>query len=362
MFSGLVDGYQAGNGTEAENMAAFFRSAGFLSLTTKADGNFTGSLRLEGKSLAVKGKFVDGAASAIIKRAGKSDATVALNFDFTAPGMITGTVNTGGTDMTFQALPGLPKTAVQTLAGKRYTIILPAPDAMLGHGYATLVVAAKGTGTLAGKLADGTAFTATSQIEDDPTDVSNWLLPVYIPLYTGSAGVIFGDVFLPKTEPADAGDVTGTLGWLRPAITAAKMFPGGFLKPLDPLGERWYQLAKNISLLTGTDATGNFTLTVDRSETVLPAALTQAGTWPMTNIPLLPKPPIAALKLTFTGTTGLFKGTFNRTVNGKPVNTPYEGAVLANPLTLPGETTPVRAAGFFSTGTASGPVELMKIR
>ena len=115
---------------------------------------------------------------------------------------------------------------------------------------------------------------------------------------------------------------------------------------------------KGSSFLTGTAATGNFTLTADPSGTVLPAALTQNGTWPATNIPLLPKPPIAALKLTFTGTTGLFKGTFSRTVSGKPVSTPYEGAVLANPLTLPGETTPVRAAGFFSTGTASGPVEL----
>jgi hypothetical protein len=78
----------------------------------------------------------------------------------------------------------------------------------------------------------------------------------------------------------------------------------------------------------------------------------------MTNVPLLPKPPTAALKLTFTGTTGLFKGTFSRTVSGKPVSTPYEGAVLANPLTLPGQSSPVRAGGFFSTGTGSAPVQL----
>ena len=78
----------------------------------------------------------------------------------------------------------------------------------------------------------------------------------------------------------------------------------------------------------------------------------------MTNIPLLTKPVTSALKLTFTGTTGLFKGTFNRTINGKAASTPYEGAVLANPLTLPNGTTPVRAAGFFSTGNATGSVEI----
>lgn len=357
VFSGLVYGYQPGNGTEADNIAAFFESTGFLSLTTKANGTFTGSLRLEGKTLTFKKTVFDGAASVTLKRTGKPDAVVALNFDSTARGKITGTVTANGITMPFQALPGISKTSIQTLAGKRYTIILPAPDATLGNGYATLVVTTKGTGTLAGKLADGTAFTTTSQIEDDPTDASNWLLPVYIPLYTASGGMLLGEVLLPKSEPADAADVIGTLDWLRPRNDKAKMFPSGFLKSLDVLGER-YLLTKGLSLLTGTAATGNFALTVDSSGTVLASPVQQPGTWPKTNIPLLTKPLTAAMKLTFTGTTGLFKGTFSRTINGKAVSTPYEGAVLAHPLPLTPETSPVRAAGFFSTGTASGEVEM----
>jgi len=350
VFNGLVGDGQIGTGTEAGNMAAFFARNGFLTLTTRAGGSFTGSLRLEGKSLAVKGEF-DGAgvAGVTVLRPGKSSVLVNLQLDSTAAGRVTGTVTTGGAPMAFELLASRP------MIGKRYTVILPSPDDSLGHGYATLVIAAKGTATLAGKLADGTTYTTTSPVVDGGD--GNWLVPVHIPLYTGSAGMIFGEVLLPKTGPADSADVTGSLGWLRPANTRAKMFPAGFLKSLDPLGES-YQLIKNISLLTGTSATGNFTLTADPLATLLPAALTQAGAWPANNVPLLPKPATAAMKLTFTATTGLFKGSFSRTINGKPLSTPYEGAVLANPLTLPGGLAPVRAAGFFSTGTASGPVEL----
>lgn len=64
------------------------------------------------------------------------------------------------------------------------------------------------------------------------------------------------------------------------------------------------------------------------------------------------------LTLTFTGTSGVFKGTFSRTVSGKAVSTPYEGVVLRNELTLPGASTAIRGGGFFSTSTASGGVEM----
>jgi hypothetical protein len=59
-----------------------------------------------------------------------------------------------------------------------------------------------------------------------------------------------------------------------------------------------------------------------------------------------------------TGLPAVFKGTFNRTVSGRAVSTAYEGVVLANPLTLPGESAPVRGAGFFTTPAASGAVLL----
>ena len=353
-YNGLVGDGRI-NGGKASDMAAFFAGNGFLSLTTAADGSFSASLRLEGSALSLRGNFdASGEAAVVVPRTGKSDAAVALKFDPASPGKITGTVTVDGIPLVFTALAG-DIVGPHPLAGKRHTVILPAPDATLGHGYATLLVAADGTATFAGRLADGTAFTTTSRTLDDGN--GNWLVPVHIPLYTSFKGMLTGEIVLPKVEPSNSADVLGSLEWLRPADASATMFPDGFLKELVPLGER-DPLQKNISRLSGDATTAEFKLVVDPSGALLPAAVAQAGMWPKSNVPLLTAPVASGLKLTFTGASGVFKGTFVRTVNGKSVSTPYEGAILASPLILPGESSPVCGGGFFSTGTASGPVEI----
>ena len=353
-FNGLV-----GNGKETDTNA-FFLGNGFVTLTTTATGTFIGSLRLEGQTLALSGKFDGfGEANLTLLRTGKSSAQVALDFDTaSAHGEIAGTVTpAGGSALDFIALPGVytgAGTSIHPLSARSYTVALPAPDASLGHGYATMVVDAKGLATFAGKLADGTGFTTSARTVDD--GAGNWVVPVHIPLYKALGGMILGEVVVPK---ASAFTVEGTLEWLRPADTAAgAMFPAGFLKTLEPQGNQ-YQPKPNISLLTGDATTGNFTLTVDPGLAALAAAIVQPGTWPKTNAPTLATPLPAGLSFTFTAATGVFKGTFNRTVGGKAVSTPYEGVIFASPLTLPDGTSPVRGSGFFSTGTVSAPVELM---
>ena len=90
-FNGLV-----GNGTEAD-MGAFLLGNGFVTLTTTGTGTFTGSLRLEGQSLTLTGKFDGyGETTLLLKRTGKSAVAVALKLDLTAPGKVTGTVTPGG--------------------------------------------------------------------------------------------------------------------------------------------------------------------------------------------------------------------------------------------------------------------------
>jgi hypothetical protein len=182
------------------------------------------------------------------------------------------------------------------------------------------------------------------------------VVPVHIPLYTGFKGMLLGEAVVSKTGPA-AADVVGSLGWLRPAnATTATMFPAGFLKTLAPQGER-YRLTTGLSLLTGNATTGNFTLTVDPGLAALTSPLTQNGTWPNTNAPVLTKPVATGLTFTFTPTTGVFKGAFLRPVGLTKVSTPYEGVILGTSIELaPGS--PLRGTGFFTTPTGGGKVEL----
>ena len=134
------------------------------------------------------------------------------------------------------------------------------------------------------------------------------------------------------------------------------MFPSGFLKTLTPQGER-YRLTTGISLLTGNATTSNFTLTIDPGLSALTTTLTQNGTWPKTNAPVLTKPVLTGLTFTFTPTTGVFKGAFLRPVGQTKVSTAYEGVLFGTSMDLtPG--TPLRGAGFFTTGPASASVEL----
>jgi len=345
-----------GTGSESDR-SAFFKDNGFVTVTTTDTGSFTGTLRLEGQSVTLQGQFDGyGEESLVVKRSGKSNATVALKFDTTASGVISGNVTTGGSPIAFEALPGEysgVKSDVHPLSGKRYTVILPAPEASYGHGYATLVVAANGTATFAGKLADGTTFTTSARTVDDGN--GNRVIPVHIPLYTGSQGMLWGEVVLPKSGTEASADVGGSVGWLRPANAKATLFAGGLLEGVSFVGEQ-YALANDVSLFSGTGNAAGFTLNVDPAGTVLGAAIEQGGTWPKSNSPVLVVPVQSKLTWSFTGTTGVFKGTFSRTVGGKAVSTPYEGVVLANPLTVAGTT--VRGGGFFSTGSASGQVEV----
>ncbi len=355
IFSGLVGEGQLGTGT-AGDMAAFSVNNGSMQVATKADGTFSGKLFLEGKGLSVKGKFdASGSATVTIKRPKASNAVAVLQMDNVAPGKITGTVSTSGPALEFELLPSLftgAKGNLHPLGGKTYTVALPAPDTGHGHGYAVLKADAKGIVKALGVLADGTKFKAATRITQDSNQ--NWLLPLHAPVYGKSGGMIFGEAIILQTEPADAADVTGNLGWLRPANAKALVFPLGFLKELGLIGER-YTFTKSISVLSGSSATTGFT------QKVSPAGgstIFQGGTWPASNVPVLSLPVTDALKLSFSAKDGIIKGSVGQMVNGKSVAIPYSGVIFSNPLTLPGGNTPVRGAGLMSKDAILGQIEI----
>ncbi len=195
-------------------------------------------------------------------------------------------------------------------------------------------------------------FTASTRITRNGNQ--DWLLPIHAALYKGFGGMIFGEGLILQNEPADSADITGNLGWLRPADAKAKVFPLGFLKEVVAMGEK-YSFTKTTSLLSGSSTTASFTQTI---APVGGVQISQGGTWPSSNTPMLTVPVLPGLKLSFAGKTGVFKGTVPVMVNGKAIGIPYEGVILSKPLTLPGGTNPVRGAGFMSKDASLGSIEI----
>lgn len=359
-FNGVVGDGDVSSG----NMTAFYAENGFVVVAKRKDGTFTGTLRLQGKALPLKGKFtppgnatvsVAGNATVNVNLPGKIPVVVALAFDPTVePGAIAGTVTVAtGSPLAFNALPnytGAKAPAKHALCGKRYTVVLPSdPGSDVGHGYGTVTVAADGTAKFAGKLADGTAFTSTSRTVSG-NDLT-WVVPVEVPLYPKLGGMIVGELQIPKAEPADAADVVGNLGWLRPANakpnpSKPKPFDAGFLKQTEPAGERYTAPIKGTCFLTGLATDATFTL--DAVMRTLP------GTWTAKNVASLTKPCTIAL----VPASGIIKGKVVAEFNMKKVTTPYEGVILAHPIILPGGATAVQGAGFSPTAVGSDPMQL----
>ena len=108
-----------------------------------------------------------------------------------------------------------------------YTVVFPSTTQVpalatnlypQGDGVGTLRINAAGA-TLAGTLADGTAFTASSDMRSDRS------VPIFIPLYRAT-GFLSGK--LTFTNLPDSDVAATNLVWIRPAQSSARYYPGGW--------------------------------------------------------------------------------------------------------------------------------------
>jgi hypothetical protein len=159
------------------------------------------------------------------------------------------------------------------------------------------------------------------------------VVPVYAPL-SRYGGLLIGELQVPKVEPKGSAAVFGTFEWISPSSKKRKS-QSGTLKVIEALGASYPTISKGVSLLPG----GSFTLSVGTQNL--------SGTWTSDNAPRLARP----AKMSFSASTGIFTGKSAALVNGEWVSAPFEGVLLATPLTLPGENTPIQGAGF-SLGTS----------
>ena len=288
-------------------------SAGFFSATLADPGTFSAKLQFAGSSVSLAGKFrLDGSYSNSIPRRGQSALTVQLQLDLSGGDTITGLISDGtwvaeltANRAVFSRLSPAPE------GGKKYTLAIAAfSDSAAtpgGYGFAAVGVDASGNISLAGSLGDGTKISQRTFVSKS----HQW--PFFAPLYSGK-GFVLGWLAFTSSDPN--ADLAGGVSWIKLAQPTAKLYPGGFaLSGVETMGSL-YSFVTGGSILNWTQ--GNIVL--------------QGGnlTGSITNqVAIGPNNKVTGpnrLSLTFTTSSGLFKGSVLNPVSGKPI--PVSGAIL----------------------------------
>jgi hypothetical protein len=240
------------NGLFYENDQVRLQSSGFLTVSVRKHGPYSGKLQIGASKYTFSGKLDLAllATNVIVRPYG---GPLVLNLVF---GKDSESNHVSGllTDGTWTAvLNGDRATFHPTLnpapyAGK-YTMVIPGisadPTIPAGHGFGTIKVNTKGTAAIVGSLADGTKITRSAPLS------AGGLWPLFVPLYSGGGSVLSWIAFTNRVDD----DLNGELSWIKSANAAAKFYAGGFTNDNVAVGSLYVPPAVgfNIMNLTGAD-------------------------------------------------------------------------------------------------------------
>jgi len=303
---------------------------GILSLTLTKTGAFTGKLLLNGETISIKGAFgADGTFSGTF---GKPPVLITL---ILGPSGITGFA--GGEPLTVYRSDASVEKAIKE-AGN-YTFLLtgaaPSTATPAGTGYGTLKVSAAGNISMAGKLADGTAFSTRGLVVEDGTGEG---FVVFVPgLYKGGRGYISGSVGFDGYGPYYC---DGSFEWHKPKQSGTTgYYPDGFDTTLNLNGAPYTVPARGSTALPFANGM------VEISGGSIPFAITDTvALSPASTITVLGGNS-AKVKLSVTAATGYLTGSFVHPITAKTVR--FGGVLFKDPANP-------CAAGFFLGPIVSG--------
>jgi hypothetical protein len=317
-------------------------AVGTVTAKLTTTGAVTGKLIVGGKTYTLRGNAgFDGTYTQTFKRKPAGTADLVVTLHFTSPGgvpTIAGSATGDASAYAFAAGAAAATTLPDGLEKSVFTVLLPA-DATAsnprGFGWATAKLAANGKLTLAGKLADGTPFTASAPLSTDQK------AQLYIPLYTKPRGSLSGTL----TFAINPARFAGTLNWTKPVqAKPGLLFPGGFTATTAANGAL-YAAVKNTPLLTFT-VPGTPRLQAQTAEGGI-ASVGAGGTLSLTGKVVFdlndPK-----FKVALTRATGKFSGSFIPAAGEKALK--FSG-VLHQGLNF--------GAGSFTTTDQSGAIRLV---
>jgi hypothetical protein len=306
-------------------------SAGFIQITVKEKGVFSGKVLLDGNAVGFSGKSdAGGHATPVAPRLvklGKANLALSLDVDLGNPtsDLITGTISDGVWTSEVKADKAVFSLALpETNYVGTYTMKIPrdtnGPVAGPGGpGYACITNSPLGFIKInAGNLGDTAKLAGKWNISKD----GYW--PLYAPLYKDAAkvnkGSLFGWVQFTTTNPP-----TGNLSWIKTTnVVGVPLYPDGFtnlvgvaaspyVAPLDP------KFARVLELTSGT-------LTFSDGNLLLPMS---PGVEVEINNKAIVSPNAQQISLKFAYKTGKITGAFLHPDNGN-LKTTFNGAVLQN--------------------------------
>jgi hypothetical protein len=317
------------------------RGPGFVSVKVSSNGAFTGKVTIGKASVPITGTIgTDGVAKFNPSKA----PSVALSFKGEALGTLalrlsgdrlTGTLKSDATTVVASISTDRAffdgKTPATTVAAKylenkgTYTAVIPARGAQpgldpadypQGDGYALIKVSPKGVITLKGKLADGTAVSASGALKED------YSVEFYAALYA-KLGSLSGELQFDDTQAGS--DLSGAdLVWVRPVDSKAKHYINGWPAGIavDLLGASYAVPSKSApaSVIPGLPAAdpqaGNATLVF--SEGKLSADVTETVNIDSANKASSAPAGDKSFILKITAKTAQISGRFTHTDGSKP--------------------------------------------
>lgn len=215
---------------------------GRVEVATQTNGSFTGKVAIATASYSFTGKLsapltADPGAQLLVSRGARLPA---LNVSFSlhsVTGVLSTQVAIGAASHSGTGLPRAAATSART--GAYNAALSPAPGSPggtpEGHGYVQFTVAATGSFSAAGRLADDTSFTVASQVAADGT------IPLFIPAYLDK-GSALGNLTLVEDAGSSYANnaITGALTWFKDATGSGRSYPGGIaLMTLNADGGRY---------------------------------------------------------------------------------------------------------------------------
>lgn len=321
-------------------------NSGFIALNVTTAGSFTGTLKIDARSLVLAGQFdntghaVFGAgrtSTVTVARTGKPSLVLsAVTLDLAPAGthQITGTLGQQSRDAVLPMSTlvadraafslGSPVPPQYTVNKGYYTVVIPAQaqsngltsqDFPQGDGIGSLTVTPAGLVTLSGTLADGTAITASAPLSAART------CPLFAQIYTSKSGS-FGGLITLNDGPMDH-DMLGTgFLWFKPYL-GGQTYPYGWPEGVStiPFGAK-YASVPGTCVLPGVSV-------VDIQVHNALLAFQQGGLTrdvmkvlhlsPLNGVTRYGIPADPSYSLVLTAATGKFAGTFTHTDGTRPV-------------------------------------------